>query len=106
MENAGGYAAAPARHRGSSAGATTRCRHSRGLVKPPGRFVDRVEWLVVPDAVGADDLARLIVENHDRAVDIDGENGVRHPEIEILDDDDPEILRIPAEIFEGEVLAD
>ena len=35
-----------------------------------------------------------------------GEDCVRHPEIEILDDDDAEILGIPAEIFEREILGD
>ena len=50
-------------------------------MKPPRCFVDRVVWLIVPDVVGADDLARLIVQDHDRIVDINGEDGVRHPEI-------------------------
>ena len=59
----------------------------------------------MPDAVGADDLARLIVENHDRPVDIDGEHGVRHSEIEILDDRDQLIewsfLRPPTQGLRG-----
>jgi hypothetical protein len=44
-------------------------------------LVDRVVWLTVPNVVGADGLARLIAEDHDRIADINGEDGVRHPEI-------------------------
>ena len=67
-----------------------------GLVEPPAVLVYRVDGPVVADGGGIDDLFDLVVEDQDLAVEVDGEDGVRDLEVEVLDDDDAQLLALEA----------
>lgn len=75
-------------------------------MQPPGCGVDRIDRLVVVQALGFQDLLGLIVENQGTAVVESDENGVADPELQILDGDDPEFVVGPAEKLQGQVLGD